>query len=633
MIDHFYIYFCNLNRNTLILIEDLFKHKVVEILNQVYKIDFESSKIVCSVTRKEHEGDYTITVFNLAQIIKKSPEIFANELGERLKNNWNLISKFNVVKGFLNLSLKSEFWLAFVAKNYSNTVIGFSKEKNNRVLIEYSSPNTNKPLHLGHIRNILLGWSSAKIVEAAGNEVFKVKVVNDRGIAICKSMLAWQLYGNGKTPETENIKGDHFVGDYYVMFEQEFKKEYAVWQKLKIAVTLFEERKNKTLDEAGFFAEYKNEYFNNYSKLGGEARKMLLRWEANDIETRALWKTMNSWVYKGFNETYKKLGTSFDKIYYESDQYELGREIIEHAIKSGVFYKKEDTSVWIDLTDAKLDQKLVLRSDGTTVYITQDIGMAMLRENDFHAQKVVYVVADEQDYHFKVLFEILKKLNQPFANGLFHLSYGLVELPSGRMKSREGTVVDADDLIAEVIKEAERESEERGTLDGYSVEERQEIVRRIAMAAMKYSIIKVNPKKKIIFDPKESVDFEGHTGPYIQYAFVRANGVVSEAQKNNLNFDLINAQYELLQPELELVKQLYVFESRVGEAAENYDPSVIAQYTYDVAKTFNRFWHDCSIFKEPNPETKNLRLQMCQLTAQTLKNGFELLGIEMPSRM
>ncbi len=615
------------------MIEDLFKHKVVEILKQVYNIDLESEKVVCAATRKEHQGDYTITVFNLAQIVKKSPELFANELGEHLKSSWSLISKFNVVKGFLNLSLKSEFWLAFVKKNYFNTSIGFSKEKINRVLIEYSSPNTNKPLHLGHIRNILLGWSSAKIVEAAGNEVFKVKVVNDRGIAICKSMLAWQLYGNGKTPDTENIKGDHFVGDYYVKFEQEFKKEYAHWQKFKIAETLFKERKNQTLDETGFFIEYKNEYFNNYSKLGSEARKMLLLWEANDAETRALWQTMNNWVYSGFNETYKKLGVSFDKIYYESDQYELGREIIERAIESGIFYRKEDTSVWIDLTDAKLDQKLVLRSDGTTVYITQDIGMAMLRENDFHAQKVVYVVADEQDYHFKVLFEILKKLDQPFASGLYHLSYGLVELPSGRMKSREGTVVDADDLISEVIKEAERESEERGTLDGFDVEERQEIVRRIAMAAMKYSIIKVNPKKKIIFDPKESVDFEGHTGPYIQYAYVRANGVINEAHKNNLNFDSTNHAYELLQPELELVKQLYVFESRVVEAAENYDPSVIAQYSYDVAKTFNRFWHDCSIFKEENLQIKNLRLQLCQLTAQTLKNSFELLGIEMPSRM
>ncbi len=615
------------------MIEDLFKERIAELLQQIYNIEFDTSKIVCAITRKEHEGDYTVTVFNLSQLVKKSPEVFANELGEHLKSNWNLISKFNVVKGFLNLSLKFEFWLTYISKNYAKVSIGLSTEKRNRVLIEYSSPNTNKPLHLGHIRNILLGWSSAKIVEAAGNEVFKVQVVNDRGIAICKSMLAWQLFGKGKTPDSEGIKGDHFVGDYYITFEQEFKKEYAHWQTLKKAQKFFAERKNQELNEAAFFVEFKNEYFNNYSKLGGEARKMLLLWEANDAETRALWLTMNNWVYSGFNETYKKLGVSFDKIYYESDQYELGREIIERAIASGVFYRKEDTSVWIDLTDAKLDQKLVLRSDGTTVYITQDIGMAMLRENDFHAQKVVYVVADEQDYHFKVLFEILKKLEQPFASGLFHLSYGLVELPSGRMKSREGTVVDADDLIAEVIKEAERESEERGTLEGYNSEERHEIVRRIAMAAMKYSIIKVNPKKKIIFDPKESVDFEGHTGPYIQYAYVRANGVINEAHKNTLNFDLINPDYELLLPELELVKQLYVFESRVGEAAETYDPSVIAQYTYDVAKTFNRFWHDCSIFKEENLQTKNFRLQLCQLTAQTLKNGFELLGIEMPSRM
>ncbi len=615
------------------MIEDLFRQRIAELLLRIYNIEFESQKIVCSVTRKEHEGDYTVTVFNLAQSVKKTPEVFANELGEHLITQWNVISKFNVVKGFLNLSLKSEFWIDFLTKNYDNALIGHSSEKKNRVLVEFSSPNTNKPLHLGHIRNILLGWSSAKIVEAAGNEVFKVKVVNDRGIAICKSMLAWQLFGKGKTPGSEGVKGDHFVGDYYVKFEQVFKKEYVHWQSLKKAEKIFAERKDKTLDEAAFFAEFKNTYFNTFSKLGGEARKMLLLWEAKDADTRALWQTMNGWVYAGFNETYKKLGVSFDKIYYESDQYELGREIIEKAIESGVFYKKDDTSVWIDLTEAKLDQKLVLRSDGTSVYITQDIGMAMLRENDFHAQKVVYVVADEQDYHFKVLFEILKKLAQPYAAGLFHLSYGLVELPSGRMKSREGTVVDADDLIAEVIKEAERESEERGTLDGFSSDEKNEIVRRIAMAAMKYSIIKVNPKKKIVFDPKESVDFEGHTGPYIQYAYVRASGVITEAHKNDTKFAEINHAYELLNPELELVKQLYVFESRVGEAAENYDPSVIAQYTYDVAKTFNRFWHDCSIFKEPNPQTKNFRLQLCQLTAQTLKNGFELLGIEMPSRM
>ena len=627
---------------------------VSEAVEKLYSHNIALENIICSTTRKEFTGDYTVTVFNIAKLVGKAPQIVGNELGEYIVTHVKNISAFNVIQGFLNLSVADGFWTNFV----SSEQLALSNERpekkskiENRVMIEYSSPNTNKPLHLGHARNILLGWSCSRILEQAGYEVVRTKVVNDRGIAICKSMLSWQLFGNNSSPESTGIKGDLFVGNYYVKFETAFQEEYKTWQQTPEAQKLFSERKKLETSEKDFFKDYKNDYFNSTSSLGKQAREMLLRWEAGDKITRDLWQTMNNWVYAGFNETYKKLGVRFDKIYYESDQYELGKEIIEENIASGVFYRKPDSSVWIDLTDVKLDHKLVLRSDGTSVYITQDISMAALRDSEFHAQKVVYVVGEEQNYHFQVLFEILKKLKAPYAAGLHHLSYAFVELPEGKMKSREGTVVDADDLIDEVIAEAHRETLERGTLQGIPEAEKNEIIRRIGLGALKYQIIKVNPKKKIVFDPKESVDFEGNTGPYIQYAFVRASGVVKEAERQNIDFGTTDNEqlttedgYQLLvvsrqlsvvlkNEERDLIQLLYGFDITVEEAAANYDPSVIANYCYDLAKSFNRFWHECKILKEEQTNLQHLRLQISNLTAHTLQTGMNLLGIEMPERM
>ncbi len=637
---------------------------VSEAVEKLYSHNIAPENIICSTTRKEFTGDYTVTVFNIAKLAGKAPQIVGNELGEYIVKHVKNINAFNVIQGFLNLSVADAFWTNFVSSeqlalshepNTQKLKAQSSKLKVDKVMIEYSSPNTNKPLHLGHARNILLGWSCSRILEQAGYEVVRTKVVNDRGIAICKSMLSWQLFGNNSTPESTGIKGDLFVGNYYVNFEKSFQEEYKIWQQTPEAQKLFTVRKKpETTDEKTFFKEYKNDYFNSASTLGKQARDMLVRWEAGDKATRDLWQTMNSWVYAGFNETYKKLGVRFDKIYYESDQYELGKEIIEANIATGIFYRKPDSSVWIDLTDVKLDHKLVLRSDGTSVYITQDISMAALRDSEFHAQKVVYVVGEEQNYHFQVLFEILKKLKAPYAAGLHHLSYAFVELPEGKMKSREGTVVDADDLIDEVIAEAHRETLERGTLQGIPEAEKNEIIRRIGLGALKYQIIKVNPKKKIVFDPKESVDFEGNTGPYIQYAFVRASGVVKEAERQNIDFGTTdNGQrttddkknisssvvhrplsvVQLKNEERDLIQLLYGFDKTVEEAAANYDPSVIANYCYDLAKSFNRFWHECKILKEEQTNLQRLRLQISNLTAHTLQTGMNLLGIEMPARM
>ena len=614
--------------------------EVAKAVKTLYDIEIDPINVMCSPTRKEFEGDYSVTVFNFAKTARKAPLQIGQEIGEFLTQHVAFIDTFNVIQGFLNVVVDNAYWTNFIEQNTHNASFGQLFPKDTRVMIEYSSPNTNKPLHLGHIRNILLGWSCSKILAAAGYDVVRTKVVNDRGIAICKSMLAWQLFGEGQTPETaineqgeKGMKGDHFVGHYYVLFEKKFQKEYAHWQLGKTAEKYFENRKNAADTEGVFFKEYKNEYFNKYSKLGQEAREMLLKWEANDHETVALWQQMNNWVYEGFNQTYQNLGIHFDKIYYESNTYSLGKDIIEQGLQQHIFYQKPDTSVWIDLSDVKLDQKLVLRSDGTSVYITQDIGMARLREAEFHARKVVYVVADEQNYHFQVLFEILKKIGEPYADGLHHLSYGMVELPHGRMKSREGTVVDADDLIAEVINEAQRETEERGALQGVDAAVRREIERRIGVGALKYHMIKVNPKKRMIFDPKESVDFEGHTGPYIQYAYVRAAGVVRDAKAQHIDLIKISEYTNLQADEKDLIQKLYEFPKTIEEAAQTFDPSVIANYCYELAKGFNKFWSKCQILKENNNDTRGFRLKTAQLTATTLQKGMDLLGIEMPERM
>lgn len=614
-------------------IVNIIQNAVKQAVLELYSVEITANEVICNTTRKEFEGDYTVTVFNFAKTARKAPPIVGQELGAYLTAHVPTISKFNVIQGFVNLSISSDFWTQFVAETANNEHFGQLPSKDTRVMIEYSSPNTNKPLHLGHIRNILLGWSCSKILESAGYDVIRTKVVNDRGIAICKSMLAWQLWGNGETPLVSHTKGDHFVGDYYVLFEKNFKEEYSGWQGTDFALEAIYESKKKagqTPDE--FFKDYKNEYFNNYSDLGKQAREMLLRWEADDTDTRALWKQMNGWVYEGFNETYAKLGVHFDKIYYESDQYALGRDIIEDGLLRGVFYQKPDSSVWIDLTDVKLDHKLVLRSDGTSVYITQDIAMARLRENDFHARKVGYVVADEQNYHFQVLFEILKKLGEPYSDGLFHLSYGMVELPSGKMKSREGTVVDADDLIAEVISEAKNAASESNSLDNFSADEKAEIIRKIGLAALKYHIVKVNPKKKMVFDPKESVDLQGHTGPYIQYAYVRAKSVEAMATNAGVDFSITELPTELHETEKSLAISLYEFPKTIEEAAAQYDPSVLANYLYEIAKGFSKFWHDVPVLKAERVE-KIFRLKLAKIVAQTLKHGMDLLGVEMPERM
>ncbi len=616
----------------------IIQKSVIEAVKSLYGVEIAEKDVLIAPTRKDFEGDYTITVFAFSKAAKKSPVQTGEEIGNFIKENAPQIDRFNVIQGFLNLVVSDAYWIDFLSNAQNDAQYGQLLPKNERVMVEYSSPNTNKPLHLGHIRNILLGWSTSKVLAAAGYDVVRTKVVNDRGIAICKSMLAWLLFGEGKTPQSEDIKGDHFVGYYYVQFEKEFQMEYKGWQSTDFALECVYDVKKKegqSIDE--FFKEYKNEYFNKYSELGAKAREMLLKWESGDAETVALWERMNGWVYEGFNETYKKLGVSFDKIYYESNTYMLGKDIIEDGLKSNVFYQKPDTSVWIDLTDVKLDHKLVLRSDGTSVYITQDIGMARLRDKEWHCQKVVYVVADEQNYHFQVLFEIMKKLGEPYANGLHHLSYGMVDLPTGKMKSREGTVVDADDLIAEVIQEAANNSAERGEVADFTMEEKAEINRRVGMAALKYHIVKVNPKKRMVFDPQESVDLQGQTGPYIQYSYVRINGVLKKAEKEGLNLKQA-VPYETLEPqEKDLIFKIYEYPKAIEEAAATYDPSVIANYCYDLAKSFHKFWHDLSIFNA-DPEksgegVKIFRLQLSQMVGHVLKHGMDLLGIEMPERM
>ena len=603
---------------------------VVDGVETLYGATVEREQITMNVTRKEFEGDYTVVVFPFTRLARKKPEALAEELGSYLVEKLQYIEKFNVVKGFLNLVVSDSYWLAFLDSMYKDPDFGRRPANGRRVMVEFSSPNTNKPLHLGHIRNILLGWSAARIYDMMGYEVVKVQIVNDRGIAICKSMLAWELFGEGATPESEEIKSDHFVGKFYVLFQKKFVEEYQAWQTGEEARMIYAEKKQEDQDEAVFFNAFKNSYFNEFSKLGAQAKEMLRKWEAGDPATIELWKRMNSWVYQGFDETYAKLGVSFDKLYYESDTYLLGKEAIAQGLKDEIFYRKDDGSVWIDLESEKLDHKLVLRSDGTSVYMTQDIGTAQLRYRDYGAEKMVYVVGDEQNYHFKVLFEIMKKLGEPYAEGLFHLSYGMVDLPTGRMKSREGTVVDADDLVAEVLAEARKETMEKGVVAELETAEQNEIVRNIGLGALKFFIIKVNPRKRMTFDPKESVDMQGQTGPYVQNAFVRMKSVIRKAG----GLPVIDVPYTDLQvAEKNLVGELYRFPELVRMAAEEYDPSLIANYCYDLAKGYHKFWHDFKILGAESEGAKVFRLKLSNAMANVLSQGMNLLGIDMPERM
>jgi len=625
-----------LNSSTYFTLEQpiLFRlqNAVADAVSALYQAPTEAVKVQINTTPAEFTGDYSVVIFPFVKIAKKTPDAAAQQIGQYLLEHVSDIQGFNVVKGFLNLEIFAGYWLRFLTDVASNPQFGRQPSNGRKVMVEYSSPNTNKPLHLGHIRNILLGWSCANILEAVGYEVVKVQIVNDRGVAICKSMLAWQLYGEGRTPESEGIKSDHFVGDYYLLFEHKSRAEYEAWQQTAEAKALFDAKHKPEQDEKNFFKDYKNKWFNDHSALGAQVREMLLRWEAHDPETLALWRKMNGWVYAGFDKTYRDLGVLFDKLYYESDTYLLGKDIVEDGLTKQVFFKKEDGSVWVDLTDAGHDQKIVLRADGTSVYITQDLGTARMRYEDFGCEKVVYVVADEQNYHFQVLFEILKRLEEPYAAGLHHLSYGLVELPTGRMKTREGTVVDADDLVAEITHLALASVEARGENAHLSAEEKANIARQIALAALKFYILRVNPKRKMVYNPEESLEFEGQTGPYIQYSYVRMSSVTAMFQKRGLTTGDYAAYTQLQPAERALLKSLYDYPTTLETAAREYDPSHIAAYCYNLGKLYHRFWHDVTILDQ-DEAARSFRLALSKAVGQVLKSGMALLGIEVPERM
>lgn len=625
-------YFCASFENTdMSNILSILQQAVAQTVQELYGEAVDASKVLINNTPADFTGDYSVVVFPFVKIAKKAPDATAAELGAGLQAKVPAIKSWNVVKGFLNVEIADDYWKSFLDGVLKTPNFGSKPSNGKKVMVEFSSPNTNKPLHLGHIRNILLGWSCSQILEAVGYKVVKTQIINDRGVAICKSMLSWQKFGEGKTPGSENIKSDHFVGDWYVFFEQKMKEEYENWQGTELAASLFAEKAKPGQAEKDFFKDFKNKWFNDYSVLGAEVREMLLKWENHDPDTIALWKKMNNWVYEGFDKTYGDLGVHFDKLYYESNTYILGKDIVDEGLEKQVFYRKEDGSVWVDLTDANLDHKVVLRADGTSVYITQDLGTARMRHEELGCEQYVYVVADEQNYHFQVLFETLKRLQEPYANGLHHLSYGLVELPSGRMKTREGTVVDADDLITEVIRLATEQAVHE--TEGISAEEKQENLRRVGMGALKFFIVKVHPKKKMIFNPEESVDLQGQTGPYIQYSYVRVNSLMQRIEREQ--FDLGAASgYETLQAqEKELLLALHEYPSIVEQAAKELDPSLIANYCYALAKSFHRFWHDLSIFNAPDASAKVFRLSLSKAVGQTLSHGMNLLGISMPSKM
>ncbi|MGH1436169.1 MAG: arginine--tRNA ligase [Lewinella sp.] len=609
----------------------IIQDKVSEAVQTLYQTDFPAAQVPISTTRKEFAGDYTVVVFPFTKAARKGPEAIAQELGEYLSEEVAEVAEFNVVKGFLNLVVKDDYWKGFLLDIAEQADYGKQAPNGQKVLVEFSSPNTNKPLHLGHIRNILLGWSTAQILEAVGYDVKKIQIINDRGIAICKSMLAWQKYGKETTPISTTTKPDHFVGKFYVLFEQHFKEEYKDWQATQEGEQVFADKAKPEEETTAFYKRYKNTYFNEYSQLGKEARELLLAWEAGDEFAVSLWKKMNSWVYAGFDITYEKLGVTFDKLYYESNTYLLGKDMVEKGLENKVFYTCEDGSVEADLSDAKLDKKKILRSDGTSLYVTQDLGTAHQRYVDFEADKMVYVVADEQNYHFQVLFELLKRLEEPYADGLYHLSYGMVDLPSGKMKSREGTVVDADDLIAEVVDEVRQNSQERDTLSDLTPEEQELVMHQVGLAALKYFITKVHPKKRMIFDPKESVDLQGTTGPYIQNAFVRIKSVLRKWE--GAAASKANSYQQLEAEEKNLILQLFTFPEVLLQAAKEYDPSTIAQYAYNLAKSYHKFYHDHSILKAESDEARDFRLALSEAVANSLEFSMKLLGIEMPIRM
>ncbi|MBP3425091.1 MAG: arginine--tRNA ligase [Alistipes sp.] len=586
-------------------ISELVLGVVTELYGQVNPAQIQIQK-----TRKEFEGDYTLVTFPLLKLSRKAPEATATEIGEKLVATCSQVSAFNVIKGFLNISLSAEFWQERFAQIVATENYGQAEATGKTIMVEYSSPNTNKPLHLGHIRNNLLGYSVSQILAANGHKVIKANLVNDRGIHICKSMVAWQRYGNGATPQSTGIKGDHLVGDYYVEFDKHYKAEIAEL----VAGGMSEEEAKKS------------------APILLEAQDMLRKWEAKDEAVRELWQTMNGWVYEGFDVTYKALGVDFDKVYYESQTYLLGKSIVAEGLEKGIFFRKEDGSVWIDLTADGLDQKLLLRGDGTSVYMTQDLGTALQRFEQNNLDGITYVVGNEQNYHFQVLKLVLKKLGYQWSDDIYHLSYGMVELPEGKMKSREGTVVDADDLVEKMISTAREMSAELGKLDGCTEEEANKICAMIGLGALKYFILKVDPKKTMLFDPRESIDFNGNTGPFIQYTHARICSVLRKAEEQGIDYSQ-SATAAYLPEEVELVKVLCDYPQTVAAAGEAFAPSMIAAYTYELCKLFNGYYHDHSILREQDENTKRMRLQLAAQVARVIRRGMALLGIEVPERM
>lgn len=591
-------------------------------VKELYGQDVPEKMVQLQKTRSEFEGNLTLVVFPFLKISHKKPEDTAQDLGKYIKDNCQAIADYNVVKGFLNLVIDKKAWLGLLNEMNANEKFGEKPVTENSplVMIEYSSPNTNKPLHLGHVRNNLLGWSLAQIMEANGNKVVKTNIVNDRGIHICKSMLAWLKYGNGETPETSGKKGDHLIGDYYVAFDKHYREEVKTLKAQYMAEGMDEEAAEKKAKEE--------------SPLIKEAHEMLVKWEQNDPEVRALWKKMNDWVYAGFDETYKALGVGFDKIYYESNTYLVGKKKVEEGLAKGLFFRKDDNSVWADLTGEGLDQKLLLRSDGTSVYMTQDIGTAEMRFNDFPIDKMIYVVGNEQNYHFQVLSILLDRLGFKWGKELVHFSYGMVELPNGKMKSREGTVVDADDLIAAMIGDAKQTSEELGKFKDMTEDERNEIARIVGLGALKYFILKVDARKNMLFNPEESIDFNGNTGPFIQYTYARIRSILRKAQAEGIAVPAqLGENMPLNEKEIELIQKLNEFGAAVEQAGKDYSPSGIANYCYELTKAFNQFYHDYSILGADTEDEKIVRLVLAQNVGKTLKNGMALLGIEVPERM
>ncbi len=590
-------------------IEIKLKQEIQTILTELYQIQEE-----CSIqpTKKEFEGDYTFVVFPLVKALKKNPLELGNQIGEKLLEISSIAEAFNVVQGFLNITLKKEVWLESLNIMLSNEKFGELEKNKGSVMVEFSSPNTNKPLHLGHLRNNFLGDSVSKILDAAGYNVIKSCLVNDRGIHICKSMLAYEKFGDNATPESLGIKGDHLAGKFYVEFDKAYKNE--INQLLTKGLTEEEAKKNAPLMK--------------------EAQEMLQKWENGDEQTIALWQKMNQWVYDGFAETYKTIGINFDKTYYESNTYLLGKDIVEEGLEKGVFFRKENGSIWVDLTEDGLDEKLVLRADGTSVYITQDLGTTDLKFKDYSSDKSIWVVGNEQDYHFQVLFAIMKKLNRAYAEGCYHLSYGMVDLPSGKMKSREGTVVDADELVKEMIETAAETTKERGKIDGFSEEEAEKLFKMLALGALKYFLLKVEPKKRMLFNPSESIDFQGNTGPFIQYTHARICSIIRKAQSLNIEIPKqVPTSVAIQKTEINLIYLLGEYPSIVQKSAEEYSPSVIANYVYELAKTFNQFYAEISIMNETELEKKVFRLSLIQKISETIRKAMALLGVEVPNRM